>query len=343
MEEKANRLPKRLIWGVSASVLLHAIFLLAFLLHWPERQTDAPKEEVVNVSMEPEPKPKEEAKKQPASPPKPEVKPAPKQPPRPTETLPPPPPPAPQAFESARNDEQAPKEEDAPVPPPSEQPAPEETKADTAQKQGQNKPVSGDPAKQEPPKQAAVLKDIAPPELGPDARPKEADKPEKAGGGIVTEQRFSLSEGAEQGLPSEATPAPEPKPKPQTTVASLKPAKRVYSKDMLSDPRIKEAFGKLPPKRRVVQMCSIEMLEQIRRNVSGAVPDVIAPTSMTKEHIDDQLMDVMDAAYRSKGQWFEVSYHCETDAKTTTIKSFRFNLGAMIPRGEWGQRSLPLN
>ncbi|MBB4955326.1 hypothetical protein H4S14_003362 [Agrobacterium vitis] len=342
MEENANRLPKRLIWGVGASVLLHVLFLVGFLLTWPVPTPDAPKEEVVNVSIEqpPQEKPKDDAQKQPP----PEVKPKPPVPEqRPVETFPPPPPPGPQAFESAQKDEEAPKEEEAPVPPSSEQPAPEEAKPDTAQKLGDDKSVSGDPSKQEPPKEAAVLKDIAPPELGPDARPKQADKPQEAGSGIVTEQRFSLGEGAEQGPPTASVPTPEPKPKLQTTLANMKPAKRLYSKDTLSDPRVKEALGTLPPKRRVVQMCSIEMLEQIRRNVPGAVPDIIAPTAMTKEHIDNQLMDVTDAAYRSRGDWYDISYHCETDAKTSTITSFKFNMGSIIPRSEWESRQLRPN
>jgi Domain of Unknown Function (DUF930) len=356
MEENADRLPKRVIWGVGASVALHVVLILAFLLHWPDRPVDAPKEEVINVSMEPPPpkeeqKPKEEPKKQSEPEQKPEPKPEqkseekpPEQPmkpvPRPTETLPPPPVPAQQAFESAAKDEQAPKEDEPPVPPPSEQEGPDQSKANAAQKQGEDKPVAGDPTKQDPPKQATVLKDIAPPQLGPDARPKEADKAEQAGGGIVTEQTFALSESDTQGPPSDAVPTPMPKPVQQSVVANLKPAKRIYSKDTLSDPRVKEAFGKLPPKRRVVQLCSIEMLEQIRRNVPGSAPDIIGPTSITKENIDEQLMDVMDAAYHSRGQWFELSYHCEIDPKSLKITSFRFNMGAAIPKSEWGARQL---
>jgi hypothetical protein len=370
MEDNANRMPKRLIWGVSASVLLHVVLLLGLLLNWPISAPDVPKEDVVSVSIEPPPpeKPKEKPEEKPKDEPKPEVKleekpapkpevkpepkpeakPAEKPPmpePRPTETLPPPPPPdsTPDAFESAPKDETAPKEEDAPAPPPSETPAPEEAKTDTAQKQGEDKAVAGDPNKQDPPKDAAVLKDIAPPELGPDPRPKEADKAQDAGGGIVTEQRAPLSEGAEVGPPSASVPTPEPKPKQKTTIASLKPAKRIYSKETLSDPRVKEALGKLPPKRRVVQMYSIEMLEQIRRNVPGSVPDIIAPTAETIENIDSQLMDVTDAAYRSRGQWFDISYHCETDAKTTTIKAFRYNFGNIIPKSVWSERKIPAN
>ncbi|TWD54437.1 uncharacterized protein DUF930 [Agrobacterium vitis] len=373
MKDRDKPVPKRLIWGVGASVLLHVFLLLSFLWNWQITAPEVPKEEVVNVSIEPppeekppekpeekpeekpkdEPKPEEkpapkpEPKPEPKSDPKPEEKPQPKPVPapelRPTETLPPPPPPesVPNAFESAPKDETAPKEEDAPAPPPSEQPAEEEAKTNTAEKQGEDKAVAGDPNKQEPAKEASVLKDIAPPELGPDARPKVADKAEEAGGGIVTEQRAPVSEGANVGVPTASVPTPAPKPKQLTTIASLKPAKRIYSKDTLSDPRIKEALGKLPPKRRVVQMCSIEMLEQIRRNVPGAVPDIIAPTAETVENIDEKLMDVTDAAYHSRGQWFDVSYHCETDAKTTTITSFRFNIGSVIPKSQWDARRLP--
>jgi hypothetical protein len=296
MEENANRLPKRLIWGVGASVLLHVLFLVGFLLTWPVPTPDAPKEEVVNVSIEqppqekqkdkPEEKAKDEAQKQP--PPEVKPKPAPKLPvpeQRPIETFPPPP--GPQAFESAQKDEEAPKEEEGPVPPSSEQPAPEET------------------------------------------------KPQEAGSGIVAEQRFSLGEGAEQGPPTASVPTPEPKPKLQTALANMKPAKRIYSKDTLYDPRFKEALGRLPAKNRIVQLCGTEMIEQVRHNILGSAPESLAKAVNTKDQIESDVMTITNAVYRSRGEWYSVSLHCETDTKTTRITSFKFTTITPIPRSEW--------
>lgn len=343
MEENANRLPKRVIWGVGASVLLHVIFLLGVLLYWPIAPRNASKEEVVNVSIEqpPEEKPKNEAEKQPEPPPKPPEKP-PEARDRPIETYPPPPPEH-AAFESAPKDEQAPKQDDVPAPPPSEQAAEEQAKQNTAQKQGEDKPVSGDPAKQEPPKEAAVLKDIAPPDIGPNARPKVADKAEQAGGGIVTEQKFDLSEGAEQGPPTASVPTPAPKPTSQTPVPDLKPAKRIYSKDALSDPRVKAALGTLPAKDRTVQICGTEMIEQIRHSLPGSAPESLAKAVTTKEQIDSNVMAITNAVYRSRGQWYSVSLHCETDAKAINITSFKSTVSTPIPRSEWGAMGLRAN
>ena len=53
-------------------------------------------------------------------------------------------------------------------------------------------------------------------------------------------------------------------------------AKKIYSKDALANPRVKQALGKLSPTDRVIQICGIEALEQIRHHRPDIVPDMMA-------------------------------------------------------------------
>ncbi|URK87364.1 hypothetical protein LP421_28240 [Rhizobium sp. RCAM05350] len=60
--------------------------------------------------------------------------------------------------------------------------------------------------------------------------------------------------------------------RPKRPPAELKQASELYSADTLSDPRVRQALGKLPKDRRIVQMCMIETLEQVRRARPDTVP-----------------------------------------------------------------------
>lgn len=376
-------LSKRVRLAIAVSMLLHGLALVAVLVPWPMRAPDVPKEEVVSVSLEPPPQDKEKPKPEPdkqlqlqmkpqpqpkdapvpsASAPKPqekkaEAKKAPEnkaeskdsgKPPPPSENAPAKPAEEkPQALESGLKDETAPKDKEVPEPPPTETPAPDLQGAlPSAAKAGPDKLANGDPQKKDAPAQPALPKDVTPPQTGLSPLLPTPDQTEKPQGGLVTEQRFALDEDSAK-APQQPASVPVPSApsaeKSAGPVSSLKPAKRIYSKSTLSDPRVRQALGKLPPERRIVQICSIEMLEQIRRAVPGAVPDVIAPSPSTRQTITARLMDVSGAAFRSKGQWYDIGYHCETDAKTETITSFSYALGAPVPKSQWPARRFPTN
>ncbi|MBB4006255.1 DUF930 domain-containing protein [Allorhizobium taibaishanense] len=381
----AMRMPlsRRVRWGIAASVLLHGLLLVAVLVPWPIRAPDAPKEEVVSVSLEPPPAEKEKPKPAPEKQLQLELKPQPKDAPAPSasaqkqaeekkaeekkapekkteskDSAKPPPSPddaqakpaedKSQALESALKDETAPEDKEAPEPPPTETQAPDiKGPPPTAAKTGPDKSASGDPQKTEPPAPPALPKDVTPPETGLSPLLPTPDQIEKPHGGVVTEERFSLGENSasqpQQNPAGVPVPSAPPAEKSSGPVSSLKPAKRIYSKATLADSRVRQALGKLPPEKRIVQICSIEMLEQIRRAVPGVVPDLIAPSPSTRQTITARLMDVSGAAFRSKGQWYDIGYHCETDAKTETISSFSYSLGAAVPKSQWQARRFPAN
>ncbi len=118
----------------------------------------------------------------------------------------------------------------------------------------------------------------------------------------------------------------------------LKKAKEIHSKNMLSDPRVKQAISKLPMKDRMVQVCSIEALEQIRRQKAGAFPDILAPIGSETQ---GTRFEVKNGAFRSQGKWYEVRFQCQVNADAMSIQEFRYNIGQAIPESEWQARDLP--
>ncbi|WP_343315976.1 DUF930 domain-containing protein [Brucella sp. BE17] len=153
--------------------------------------------------------------------------------------------------------------------------------------------------------------------------------------GKPTEEQFEAQGGsAPSGTTDKQAKASAAEPENE----KLSEARKLYSKDALADPRVKQALGRLPPQERIIQVCNIEALEQIRHHRSGTFPDMLA---RDRGSVSASGMTVSDGAFRSYGQWYAVDYKCEADTKTMEIVSFRYAVGAAIPRSEWARRQLP--
>ena len=127
-------------------------------------------------------------------------------------------------------------------------------------------------------------------------------------------------------------------PKPVTPAKKLTRAREIYSKDAMSDPRVKQALGKLAPKDRIIQICGIEALEQVRRHKAGAFPDMLAREGGS---VSATGLTVSDGAFRSQRKWYAIDFTCKANAETMVIDAFSYNIGRAIPEGEWARRQLP--
>ncbi|TCQ10190.1 uncharacterized protein DUF930 [Rhizobium sp. PP-F2F-G36] len=144
---------------------------------------------------------------------------------------------------------------------------------------------------------------------------------------------------SEQAAYVPATPAiPQAKPTP---APAPKPAKTLYSKNILADPRVRGALDKLPPDVRLVQICSIEALEQTRHSSVAFVPEIIKVFGRNGGLISGQHLSARGGAVRSRGVWREITFECTVNATFDTITAFRFALGGAIPRSAWASRRLP--
>ncbi|MDI7860937.1 DUF930 domain-containing protein [Rhizobiaceae bacterium n13] len=314
--------------GVVASVTLHALLAAAFFLHLPA-DFSKPEEDVVKVEilpapeMEPAAKPPAEAEvplpvakaAQPkADPPADTEKPAKAAPPR-----------QPQAFESggAPAEEKAAEAEEANPPPSEENASLPETKPIT-----ENEEKAG-------PKASGLPKDVTPPKADIAAKTSVAEGPANA-----------LPPEIEEPAKRAAIPSVNDDRAEKTSLQSekkldeMKKAKSIYSTKMLADPRVKQALGRLPPERRIVQLCSIEALEQIRRSRANSFPDLLVPFGISRGLIEDHVLNATGGAYRSHSNWFNVDFRCEVDADTTRIVAFSFNIGSAVPKSEWPARRL---
>lgn len=149
---------------------------------------------------------------------------------------------------------------------------------------------------------------------------------------------------------SGAIPLPDTKPDAEPNTAhiispeqaepevTLITAAQIYSKDAFSNPHIKQALGRLSVDERISQICSIEALEQIRRNKPNAFPDLLASVGAV---IDGTSFIVKNGAYRSGGLWYEIAIDCLVNDDAMAVIKFSYHLGKAIPKSEWANRKLP--
>ena len=252
-------------WGLPASMALHLVLALLFLVRLPDFPSPA-SEQSVNVELvqpsPPEKKPQQRAPE--------------------TSEQAAPPPQQPQAFESASAEQEVKSPPEPELPP---------TAPDKSQK-------NDEPSEELP----------------------HTEKPSETGQIAATEEQKADA------------------PKPAPPAKKLTRAREIYSKDAMAAPRVKQALGKLAPKDRIIQICGIEALDQVRRHQPDAFPDMLAREGGS---VSTTGLTVSDGAFRSRHRWYAIDFTCTVDAKTMAIDSFSYNIGSPIPEQEWNRRQLP--
>lgn len=331
---------EKIRWGTPISVGLH-LFVIALLLIQLPQETPKPEgEQSVNVELVPPPQPKQDEKpKEQAQPKKEEPKPQ----PTPSRQQP-------QAFESAaaKTKQEVKVAEPPPTAKAEKKDAVNEAKKAAAadaiatlkaakeEAKAQKQPETEKPA----PQQLAVLSSAA-----------NGDK-------SAAENKPAAKTEAEKTVPK-ADPVPVRKPSDDKEKADATEgkgearaklpadrfveAKELFSAKSIADPRVKQAMGQLPVKKRILQLCSIEALEQIRNQRPRDFPDMLVPFGPSGGFIGKEQIDASGGAYRSKGTWYDVNFKCKVNLETVEVVSFSYAIGGVVPQATWNSRKLPPN
>ncbi len=302
-------------WAVPVSVLLHLAVVALFLFELPATIAEPQEPESISVDLVPPP---EEKKAEEAKPPAAEEA-------KKEEPQPPPPPPTP------------PVEEAKPTPQPQATlPAiamrPEEAQADAVDKAGKTEEAEKTEPSEEP---------ASPPEETVEDKP----APSAANSDLqasAEQGEIAVSPAKEEAEPEQA-PVPQAKPAEEkpTEVAEDKPvklpaAKHLLSSSMLSPAQRRQMFGDLPPRRRIVQLCSTEALAQIQG--AGFAARGMIPYSDTGGRISGNSIDASGGAFNTGDGWHDVSFQCEVDLENYAVTEFRFKIGNVVSPGEAKKR-----
>lgn len=123
-------------------------------------------------------------------------------------------------------------------------------------------------------------------------------------------------------------------------------AEKLYSAEVLDDPRsldARKALPQLAPQERVIQLCNIEALAQMRRQRSGFQPDLVVPYATKDANVTGQILEAEGAAIRSKRHWYGLAFNCEVASDLKSVVAFEFRLDAEIPQEQWAGHNLTLD
>jgi hypothetical protein len=121
-------------------------------------------------------------------------------------------------------------------------------------------------------------------------------------------------------------------------------ATEYFAAAVLDDPRnrkTRETLSSLGSDERLVQLCNIEAMEQLKRWKAGFVPDHIVAYATADPSLTAASIEAPGAAVHAGGKWYRLSFSCASKPDLSRIAAFAFKLGRPIPKQEWEQDSLP--
>ncbi len=153
------------------------------------------------------------------------------------------------------------------------------------------------PAELEPPAAPAVAPVLAAPQAAPDAEPAETAPPPQTG-------------------PIEAT-------------------QFFASKILAEDKRIAAALPTLGNDERVIQLCNIEALEQIKSAKPDFAPDTLVAYAFGDMDVAGGVLSAPGGAFRSRRKWWHLGLKCAVAPDYSGVTAFEFTLGDEVPEDEW--------
>jgi hypothetical protein len=140
-------------------------------------------------------------------------------------------------------------------------------------------------------------------------------------------------------LPDAAAARPAAKAAPGDTIR----ATEFYAGSLLAEPasaKLRAAMKTLDGSEQLVQLCSIEAIEQIRRARPEFDPDTVVAYAMADMATRDGALVADGGAFRSRREWYEVKFTCFAAADYSAVERFEFSVGGFIPHELWEEHYL---
>jgi len=120
-------------------------------------------------------------------------------------------------------------------------------------------------------------------------------------------------------------------------------ATKFYAASILGEPgmaHIRKTFGTLAVSEKLMQLCNIEGLEQIRRAQPRYDPDTLVAYAMSDQVTSGLTLSATGGAFRSRRKWYRIEFQCSVAADLSAVTAFEFRLGEAIPQDQWEEHNL---
>ena len=121
-------------------------------------------------------------------------------------------------------------------------------------------------------------------------------------------------------------------------------ARTMLSGKTLADPRSRQArkdLATFADSERVIQLCNLEAMDQLHAWRDDFRPDRLVAYARSDVKSSGDRIVADGAAFRSRQNWYGVSFECEVSPDHARVVAFRFQLGDEVPRKEWDELGLP--
>ncbi|OJF94246.1 DUF930 domain-containing protein [Pararhizobium antarcticum] len=106
------------------------------------------------------------------------------------------------------------------------------------------------------------------------------------------------------------------------------------------DQRLVRQFEKLDPETRLEQRCDTEAMERISADKSVYRPDKVIAYTFADPVMEENAMKAPGAVFRSKGEWYRLTFKCSTGPEHLKVLSFKYKIGEVVPHDEWEKHYL---
>lgn len=144
--------------------------------------------------------------------------------------------------------------------------------------------------------------------------------------------------------PAEVVEKPEPSVSaPAVQSDGMVEASQFFAGSILEDPvnaEVRENFPLLARDEQVVQLCNMEALEQLRLAAGNLAPDTLVGYAFGDLVVDRGMLNAEGGAFRSRGAWFHLRYHCAVSPEVTAVSAFAYAIGEPVPESQWEEHFL---
>jgi hypothetical protein len=127
--------------------------------------------------------------------------------------------------------------------------------------------------------------------------------------------------------PAEAAPVPQS--------GTIEATQFFAGKVLAEDKQIAAALPTLGNDERVIQLCNIEALEQIKAAKPDFAPDTLVAYAFGDMNVAAGVLTAPGGAFRSRRRWWAIGLRCAVAPTYTAVTAFEFTLGDEIPEEEW--------
>ena len=105
------------------------------------------------------------------------------------------------------------------------------------------------------------------------------------------------------------------------------------------DARVEKMLKQLDPDARFEQVCDLEAMKVISKDKTYR-PERTIVSALAIPNVAGTTMSGAGGAFKSKGQWYQFSFRCQTTPDHMAVQTFSFQIGEPIPEEQWEKSGL---